>query len=142
MDNLEIAQKLEQIADLMSLKGEDRFKIIAYQRSARTIEKLTADINDLYLKNKLREIPGVGKGIEKDNKELIFAGQCQRLKKLKKNPSQTLRINENQWPGTEKGSISLQKIQGRYHSGVRKIIKNASALETVRLGRKERTKYF
>jgi len=83
MDNLEIANILNQIADLMDIKGENKFKIGAYRKAARAIEELSENINEIYLKDKLKEIPGVGESIEKDIKELIKKRTCQRLKNLK-----------------------------------------------------------
>jgi len=83
MDNLEIAKILDQIADLMDIKGENKFKIGAYRKAARAIEELSENINEIYLKDKLKEIPGVGESIEKDIKELIKKRTCQRLKNLK-----------------------------------------------------------
>jgi len=83
MDNLEVAKILNQIADLMDIKGENKFKIGAYRKAARSIEESTENINEIYLKDNLKEIPGVGESIAEDIKELIEKGKCQRLENLK-----------------------------------------------------------
>ncbi len=38
MRNREVAQLLENIATLLEMKGENRFKIVAYEEAARRIE--------------------------------------------------------------------------------------------------------
>ena len=44
MKNSEIARVFEDIADLLEIKGENPFKVRAYQRVARTIEHLPREL--------------------------------------------------------------------------------------------------
>lgn len=44
MKNTVIASVFQDIADLLELKGENKFKVRAYQRAARTIEHLPKEI--------------------------------------------------------------------------------------------------
>ena len=65
MKNAEIVKILEDIADLLELKGENIFKARAYQKAARSIEFLSEDVDKLVAEDRLREIPGVGEAIAK-----------------------------------------------------------------------------
>ncbi|HQN31286.1 MAG TPA: DNA polymerase III, partial [Methanothrix soehngenii] len=58
--NREIAGILYQMAELLELHAENRFKIIAYSRAARAIESLTEDIEQVCRDGRLEGIPGVG----------------------------------------------------------------------------------
>ena len=65
MKNLEIAWTLREISDLLRVKGENRFKVRAYNNAARSIKKLKEDITTLRKKEVLTEIPGIGENIAK-----------------------------------------------------------------------------
>src|SRR3970282_566253 len=63
---LEVARVLYEIADLLEMKGEDRFRPIAYRRAAREIEAIPEDLEDLWREGglpRLRRISGIGGGI-------------------------------------------------------------------------------
>jgi len=112
MDNLEIANILNQIADLMDIKGENTFKINAYRKAARAIEELAENINEIYSKDKLKEIPGVGESIAEDIKELIEKGKCQRLKSLKeKIPAKLSELMDIKGLGPKKVAFLYKKFK-------------------------------
>ncbi|WP_321417621.1 DNA polymerase/3'-5' exonuclease PolX [uncultured Methanomethylovorans sp.] len=74
MDNAEIAKRLFEMAEMLQFKGENIFKIKAYQKAARHIEELEEDINVLRKKDELGSIPGVGDAIEDKIKEMLDTG--------------------------------------------------------------------
>ena len=83
MKNHEISELLMKIADLLELQNENRFKLIAYRNAAMSIENLSEDILDIYKKNKLEEIPAIGKGIAEKIEEFLETGKSEYLEKLK-----------------------------------------------------------
>jgi DNA polymerase (family 10) len=83
MNNKEIARVFQDIADLLELKGENLFKIRAYQKAARSIEHLPVEVERLAAEDKLREIPGVGEAITKKITELVTTGKLGFYEKLK-----------------------------------------------------------
>jgi DNA polymerase (family X) len=83
MNNLDIAKVFEDIADLLELKGENIFKIRAYQRVARTIENLPVAVENLVAEDRLSEIPGVGEAITKKITELVTTGHLGYYEELK-----------------------------------------------------------
>ena len=83
MKNREIAQVFQDIADLLELKGENPFKIRAYQKVVRSLEHLPAEAEQLVAENRLREVPGVGEAIAKKITELVTTGRLAFYEKLK-----------------------------------------------------------
>jgi DNA polymerase (family X) len=83
MKNGEIVKILEDIGDLLELKGENIFKVRAYQKAARSIEYLKEDVDKLVADNRLREVPGIGEAIEKKLTELVTTGSMEYYEKLK-----------------------------------------------------------
>lgn len=83
MDNLQVAAILENIADLLEIQ-EVKWKPQAYRNAARSIEVLSDDINQIYLRGELKEIPGVGKHIALKIEEMLTTGKSSYYEKLKK----------------------------------------------------------
>lgn len=74
MTNIELAQLLRKMAAAYQILDENRFKIIAYERAADSIEHLTSEVKDLWDDGKLNEIPGIGEGISHYLDELFRVG--------------------------------------------------------------------
>jgi len=83
MKNSEIAKVFQDIADLLELKGENPFKIRAYQKVVRSIEHLPVEIEQLVVEDRLKEIPGAGEAITKKITELVTTGHLDYYEKLK-----------------------------------------------------------
>ncbi len=74
MTNAEIIRILNDIADLLEIKGENVFKIRAYHKAAHSIELLPQQLDQLVREERLREVPGIGEAIEKKITELVTTG--------------------------------------------------------------------
>lgn len=74
MKNREIALIFEKIATLLEIKGENRFKIIAYRRAAESIYSLGKTLETIEKEGTLTDIPGIGKAIADKISELIRTG--------------------------------------------------------------------
>jgi DNA polymerase (family 10) len=81
--NLSIAQTMQDIAALLELKGENRFKIQAYERAADTLINLPEDIRQVWREGRLADIPNVGVAIAGKIAELLTTGQLQFYERLK-----------------------------------------------------------
>jgi len=76
MKNSELAKVFQDIADLLELKGENVFKIRAYQKAARAINHYPRELEAMVGEGgDLRSIPGVGEAIAKKTTELITTGR-------------------------------------------------------------------
>jgi DNA polymerase (family X) len=83
MNNLEIADTFDRIADLLEIKGEIIFKILAYRRAAESIRILSTELSNLSEKEIL-DISGIGSAIAQKIHELISTGKLNFLQELEK----------------------------------------------------------
>ena len=84
MKNTAIAKIFSDIADLLELKGENPFKIRAYQKAVRTIEHYPREIKIMLDEGEdLRSIPGIGEAIAKKTTELVTTGRLGYFEALK-----------------------------------------------------------
>ncbi|TGC09721.1 DNA polymerase/3'-5' exonuclease PolX [Methanolobus halotolerans] len=74
MNNTKVAAFLNRMASLLEFKGENPYKIKAYQRAARNIKVLDEDLSSLYEKGRISEIPGVGEAIRDKVIEILTKG--------------------------------------------------------------------
>src|SRR4030043_860123 len=81
--NRYISQILSEIADIVEMNNENRFKIRAYQRASREIEEHPASVSGITEQKKLEEIPGIGEGIAKKIIEISETGTCEYYEQLK-----------------------------------------------------------
>jgi DNA polymerase (family 10) len=61
MKNALLSELFEQMADIMEILGEDRFRINSYRKVARIISDIPTDVETLLAAGQLEKIPGIGK---------------------------------------------------------------------------------
>jgi len=61
MKNAALSEIFQQMADVMEILGEDRFRINSYRKVARIVGEMPTDVEILLETGKLAEIPGIGK---------------------------------------------------------------------------------
>ena len=83
MKNQEIARIFFEIADFYEIMGTE-WKPRAYRKAAMSVESLSDDITEACNKNKLMDIPGIGKGIAEKINEYITTGSIKEYERLKK----------------------------------------------------------
>jgi len=82
MDNRQVAEILQRIADILDVLGEIAYKGIAYRRAADQIAHLSEPIADVWKRAELRSIPGVGEAMEKKISELLSTGRLDYYERL------------------------------------------------------------
>ncbi|HEX9092234.1 MAG TPA: DNA polymerase/3'-5' exonuclease PolX [Anaerolineales bacterium] len=82
MTNQQLAKTFSMIADLLEIRGENIYKILAYRKAADSLSNLSQDINDIWKQGKLTEVDGVGKAIAEKIDELLSTGHLGFLEKL------------------------------------------------------------
>ncbi len=83
MQNVEIAQRFEDLADLLEIAGANPFRIRAYRNAARTIEEHPTQLRKLVAEGAdLTELPGVGKEIAGHIRDLVQTGTAKPLREL------------------------------------------------------------
>ncbi len=83
MTNQDVAEKLREIYNLMQLAGENRFRAIAFDRAAQTIEGLNDEIATHIEEGTLTDIKGIGKSIAEDIQAYAETGTMPVLEDLK-----------------------------------------------------------
>lgn len=95
MRNLEVAQILREIGVLLEIKGENRFRVLAYQEAARKIENWPEAIELLAKEGKLRDISGIGEGLAAKIDEYLRTGKIEYYEELtKETPRELIQLTE------------------------------------------------
>ncbi|MFW5873136.1 MAG: DNA polymerase/3'-5' exonuclease PolX [Bacillota bacterium] len=80
----EVAGMLNELADLMEIKGDNPFRIRAYQNAARAITGQSDKLIDIVKEERLQEIKGVGDGLAGIITEIFETGSSSQLEELKR----------------------------------------------------------
>ncbi len=80
--NLELARIFHEVADILDLEGVS-FKPEAYRRAARNLEGLSQDLEDVWRRGELDQLPGVGKAISEKIAEYLETGRLRYYEKLR-----------------------------------------------------------
>jgi DNA polymerase (family 10) len=84
MGNTEIAQMLEAYAALLDLAGAGRYTVRAYRRAAELIRETRAPVAELVRAGRVRDLRGIGPGIERRLAELVETGRLAELDELER----------------------------------------------------------
>jgi DNA polymerase (family X) len=82
--NPEIAQALDDVADLLELDEANPFRIRAYRNAARVIRSLGTEIGALLKKGELPKLPGIGADLADKIRTLAETGRLPLLETLRK----------------------------------------------------------
>src|SRR3989338_2318587 len=85
-----IAKIFRNIARILEFKGENVFRMRAYERAAQNIESLNQDAWDLINENQLRLIPGIGPDLSGKIIEIVKTGKLRFYDELRKTIPQGL----------------------------------------------------
>lgn len=86
MSNLEIADLLRDVAAAYELQDQakNKFKIIAYERAADSVEHATSELKDLWEEEKMGEVAGIGPSIQEHLSEIFKTGKSKHFEELTK----------------------------------------------------------
>ena len=82
LDNQRIAERLEAFAVLLDLSGANPYSARAYRRAAELVRATKAPVADLVRTGRVRELRGIGPGIEARLRELAETGDIADLREL------------------------------------------------------------
>ena len=82
MDNATLADRLDAFAALLDLNGSGHYTVRAYRRAADLIRSTPADVAALVRQGRVRELAGIGPGIETRLRELVETGRIAELDEL------------------------------------------------------------
>ncbi len=82
MENANLAERLEAFAALLDLNESGHYTVRAFRRAAELIRSTPVDVAQLVRTGRVRELAGIGPGIEKRLRELVETGELAELKEL------------------------------------------------------------
>ncbi|MGB5846750.1 MAG: DNA polymerase/3'-5' exonuclease PolX [Anaerolineales bacterium] len=80
--NQDLAKIFQTIANLLEIKGEVIYKILAYRKAADSLRDYGGNVYDVWQEGRLTDIPGVGKAISEKIDELYTSGHLEYLDNL------------------------------------------------------------
>lgn len=83
LTNREIAEIFANIADILEIQGESKFKFLSYRRASEELAELPRDLQAYADDSTLRDIPGVGKAIAEKITEMLDTGKLDFYEKRK-----------------------------------------------------------
>jgi DNA polymerase (family 10) len=84
MKNKEVAKIFKDVARILELKGENPFRIRAYEKASQNIESLAQDVEIIAKEGRLTSLPGIGQDLANKIKEIINTGTLKQYENLKK----------------------------------------------------------
>ncbi len=140
-DNRSLSQIFEQIAQMLELLGEDRFRVIANDRAARLIGDASEDMVAIAAgtggRKKLMAIDGIGAKIADKIIEFAETGAVQEHQELLgRVPAGLLQVLEIPGLGPKTVRAMWQSKQVESLADLKRIIDDGSILEVPRMGAK------
>ena len=81
--NFELARLFYEMATLLEVHDESRFRVRAYQRAAQTLEALSDDIEAIAARGDVQKLPGVGRDLAGRIDEYFRTGRIEQLERLR-----------------------------------------------------------
>ena len=89
--NKEIIDKLNELADMFDIKGENEFRVRAYRKAARSLSGFIRNISEMVINNEdISSLSGIGKSMSDKIEEIVHTGNLKQLKKLRKEIPESL----------------------------------------------------
>ena len=141
MDNKALAGILYETADLLEIDGQDSFRIRSYRNAAEAIEALPQQISDLISDpKKVLAIPGIGKGMLANLKEMLGEGKLTLHADLLKKYHPSMFNYSRCKAGAENDRVDLERVSGVRSGGSGELAREGKIRELPRHGRKAGTK--
>jgi DNA polymerase (family 10) len=79
VSNAIIAERFDEIADMLEILGENVFRVRAYRRAAETVRNLQVELEKMHRSQdeRIEDLPGIGKDLHDKIVELVETGACE-----------------------------------------------------------------
>ncbi len=141
--NKEIADKLNELADMLDIKGENEFRVRAYRNAVRSLSGYTRNISEMVENHEdISSLPGIGKSMSEKIEEIVKTGKLKQLQKLRKEvPESLLEIMKLEQLGPQRTKIlndtlnirSLKELEKAARAGKVEKIKGFGKKTTERI---------
>lgn len=134
--NATVGERLEQMARLLEVLGEDKFRVIAHQRAGRAISKHAQDVRGLD-RSALLAIEGVGPKMADKVVEWVATGRiAEHEELLARVPPGLLKVMEVPGLGPKTTAVLWKERGVEDLEGLERIIADGSILSIPRMGKK------
>ncbi len=141
MRNQEVAKILRDVAVLLDIKGESRFRVVAYEEAARRIENWPEPIEEVWKEGKLEEIPGIGQSIASKIEEYLATGKMTYLEELTREiPRELIELTEIPGVGPKIAKLLYDQLGVRTVEDLERAIQEKKLRYLPRLGAKSEEK--
>jgi len=138
MKNAVLSELFSQMADIMEILGEDRFRINSYRKVARVISDMPTDVETLLTTGELSKIPGIGKSSLAKIEEFIRTGKITAHQQLlKKIPPTLLELLTIPGMGPKGVKAVYEKLEVTSITELKSAIRNGSLAELPGFGAKK-----
>jgi len=111
MKNQDVVELLNDIADMLEIRGESTFRVRAYREAARQIENLQEDVAALATEGKLTDIRGIGSSIAEKIHEFVTTGRSEYRENLARTlPPGLAELLEIPGIGSRKALLFYEKL--------------------------------
>ena len=92
VQNSEVADVFNKVADLLEIEGENQFRVRAYRDAARTVGGHSRSVAEMVQQDEdLTELPGIGKDLASKIQEIVESGKLSQAEELEKRTDPGLR---------------------------------------------------
>ncbi|MEN3203357.1 MAG: DNA polymerase/3'-5' exonuclease PolX [Atribacterota bacterium] len=137
MRNQEVAKILHDIAVLLDIKGENRFRVVAYEEAARRIENWPEPIEEVWKSGRLEDIPGIGASIASKIAEYLATGKMTYFEELTREiPPELIELTEIPGVGPKIAKLLYEQLGVRTIEDLEQAIREKKLRNLPRLGLK------
>jgi len=127
MKNAILSELFDEMADVMEILGEDRFRINSYRKVGRVIGDMPTDVETLLATGQLAKTPGIGKSSLAKIEEFVKTGTITAHKELlKKIPPKLLELLRVPGMGPKGVKAVYEKLNVTSITKLKTAIKNGS----------------
>lgn len=138
MKNAALSELFDQMADIMEILGEDRFRINSYRKVGRIVGEMPTDVETLLASGKLAKTPGIGKSSLAKIEEFVKTGKITAHKQLlKKIPPKLLELLNIPGMGPKGVKAVYEELKVKSIADLKKAIKSGSLAELPGFGDKK-----
>lgn len=138
MKNKQIADIFSGIADILEIKGENIFKINAYRKASRVLTDMQNDVEVVWQKKQLTELPGIGEALVKKIDEFLTSGKVKKYEELKSEISAGLvQLLNIQNLGPKTIALAHKQLQVNNFGDLNRVIEDGSLAKLPGMGEKK-----
>ncbi|MBN2457053.1 MAG: DNA polymerase/3'-5' exonuclease PolX [Sedimentisphaerales bacterium] len=138
MKNIVISQLFGQMADIMEILGDDRFRINSYRKVGRIISDIPSDVETMLAAGQLEKIPGLGRSSLAKIQEFVKTGKITAHQQLlAKIPPTLLELLTIPGMGPKGVKVVYEKLKVTKIGELKKAIESGSVAQLSGFGEKK-----